>query len=62
MARYDILSAAPHHTLALDAATACADPFALLRAELGERAEPVADVPFARRVRWAIGAMIWRAA
>ncbi len=47
LARYDILTAAPHCTLALDAETACADPFALLRGELGEPIERLADVPFA---------------
>lgn len=47
MARYDILTAAPQRTLVLDAETGCADPFALLRGELGEPVEPVDDVPFA---------------
>lgn len=47
MARYDILTAAPQHTLVLGAEVACADPFALLRSELGEHVAPVADVPFA---------------
>ncbi len=45
MARFDILTAAPHHTLLLDGL--CCDPFALLRSELGEQAVPIADVPFA---------------
>src|SRR5574340_520869 len=47
MARYDILSAAPHHTLSVDAAATESDPFALVRGALGERIAPVADVPFA---------------
>src|SRR5574340_1821466 len=47
MARYDILSAAPHHTLSVDAAATESDPFALVRGALGERVAPVADVPFA---------------
>lgn len=46
MARYDILTAAPQRTLVLDAETACADPFALLRAELGGPLAPIAGVPF----------------
>lgn len=45
MARFDILTAAPHHTLMPDAS--CSDPFALIRSELDERIAPVADVPFA---------------
>jgi para-aminobenzoate synthetase component I len=47
MARYDILTAAPHHTLLLDEDDACGDPFELLREQLGERIMPVANVPFA---------------
>jgi para-aminobenzoate synthetase component 1 len=47
MARYDILTAAPQQTLVLDEKTVCNDPFALLRAALGERVAVVADVPFA---------------
>jgi para-aminobenzoate synthetase component 1 len=47
MARFDILTAAPHHSLSLDDTEVCCDPFALLRCELGECASPVADVPFA---------------
>ena len=47
MARFDILTALPHHTLLLDETAACDDPFALIRSELGERISPVADVPFA---------------
>ena len=43
MARFDILTAAPHHTVAPDKT----DPFALLRSELGERVLPVSDIPFA---------------
>ncbi len=43
MARFDILTAAPHHTVAPDKT----DPFALLRSELGERTSSVADIPFA---------------
>lgn len=45
MARFDILTAAPHHTLLPDAS--CGDPFALLRSELGAQISPVAGVPFA---------------
>lgn len=47
MARYDILVAAPHHTLMLDKGGMQGDPFHLLRHELGEKAQPVSDVPFA---------------
>ncbi len=47
MARFDILTAAPHHTRVLDDTAAGSDPFALLRDELGERISPQADVPFA---------------
>ncbi len=47
MARYDILTAAPYRTVVLQEADTCTDPFAMLRAELGEVIEPVADVPFA---------------
>lgn len=47
MARYDILAAAPHRTIVLREEDACDDPFALLRAELGEPVAPIADVPFA---------------
>ena len=46
MARYDILTAAPHHTLVLNE-TAQREPFALLREELGEPVAPIANVPFA---------------
>jgi len=46
MGRYDILTAAPHHTLVLDEADVD-DAFALIRAELGAAVAPVADVPFA---------------
>lgn len=45
MARFDILTAAPHRTLVLDAS--CADPFGLIRGELGEPVAPVENVPFA---------------
>ncbi|MDO8813109.1 MAG: aminodeoxychorismate synthase component I [Gallionella sp.] len=47
MAHYDILTAVPQQTLVLDEKTVCNDPFALLRAALGERVAVVADVPFA---------------
>ena len=47
MARYDILTAAPYRTAVLQEQDICEDPFALLRAELGEAVEPIADVPFA---------------
>jgi para-aminobenzoate synthetase component 1 len=48
MARYDIVTAAPMHTLLLDGGSAThGDPFALLRDLLGERFAPIADVPFA---------------
>lgn len=46
MARYDILTAAPRHTVVLDAGTG-SEPFALLRAELGESLSAVDGVPFA---------------
>lgn len=47
MGRYDILTAAPQRALVLEAKDRCADPFALLRGELGERTAPIPDVPFA---------------
>jgi para-aminobenzoate synthetase component 1 len=47
MARFDILTAAPHHTVVIGEGTSCSDPFALLRSEPGEPVSPVADVPFA---------------
>jgi para-aminobenzoate synthetase component 1 len=47
MARFDILTAAPHHTVVIGEGTSCSDPFALLRSELGKPVSPVADVPFA---------------
>ena len=47
MARYDILTAAPHSTFVLDDKTPCNDPFVLLRSALGEPVAPVMDVPFA---------------
>jgi len=46
MARFDILTAAPHHTRMWDEQT-CGDPYAALRDELGATAATVADVPFA---------------
>ena len=46
MARYDILTAAPRHAVVLDAGM-CGEPFALLRAELGESMVAVNGVPFA---------------
>ena len=42
MARYDILTAAPHHTLVLDDQIKLGDPFALLRSTLGL---PPRDLP-----------------
>ncbi|OGT20887.1 MAG: aminodeoxychorismate synthase, component I [Gallionellales bacterium RIFOXYD12_FULL_53_10] len=45
MARFDILTAQPHHTLVLQ--EACEDPFSLIRGELGEHIAPLTDVPFA---------------
>ncbi|MFA6970988.1 MAG: aminodeoxychorismate synthase component I [Gallionella sp.] len=47
MARFDILTALPHHTLVLDDASVCDDPFALIRRELGEHIAPIENVPFA---------------
>jgi para-aminobenzoate synthetase component 1 len=47
MARYDIITSSPQRTLVLNEKSADGDPFALLRNELGEHAEHVADVPFA---------------
>ncbi len=47
MARYDILTAAPQRTLVLDRETACNDPFASVRKQLGEQVAPIANVPFA---------------
>ena len=48
MARYDIVTAAPLHTLQLNQEVATTDgPFDLLRDLLGERAASIADVPFA---------------
>jgi len=48
MARYDIITAAPLRKLILEREAATTDdPFAMLRALLGDRAAPVADVPFA---------------
>ena len=47
MARYDILTAAPHHTVVLGQQDMRSDPFALLRNALGVQVASVADVPFA---------------
>lgn len=47
MARYDILTAAPQRTIMLDEGASYADPFAILRRELGARVASVAGVPFA---------------
>lgn len=47
MARYDILTAAPQHTLVLDGDARCVDPFAWVRSVLGERLPAVENVPFA---------------
>jgi para-aminobenzoate synthetase component I len=47
MARYDIITAAPLHTLLLDEVATRDDPFALLRNLLGVRVASIADVPFA---------------
>lgn len=47
MGRYDIVTAAPHHTLALGAEAASDDPFDLIRKALGEPIAPIENVPFA---------------
>ena len=47
MARYDILSAAPSRTLALNDKPRHMDLYAWIRNELGKPIEPVEDVPFA---------------
>ena len=47
MARHDILTAAPHHTLILEENTVCRDPFGWVREELGVRVAPVENIPFA---------------
>lgn len=47
MARYDILTAAPYRTIMLDEASACGDPFSILRRELGLQLDSVEGVPFA---------------
>jgi para-aminobenzoate synthetase component 1 len=47
MARYDILTAAPQHTLVLDAETTVSDPFAWVRSALGEQVATIENVPFA---------------
>jgi para-aminobenzoate synthetase component 1 len=49
MGRYDILTAAPHHTLEPDNGSAngmeYSDPFGLIRNALGERIAPIEGVP-----------------
>jgi para-aminobenzoate synthetase component 1 len=47
MARYDILTAAPHHTLVLNDEVTLSDPFAMLRKELEKQFAPIENVPFA---------------
>ncbi len=47
MARYDILTAAPQHTLVLDEDASGDDPFAQVRRALGEPLPAVENVPFA---------------
>ncbi|HEX5362693.1 MAG TPA: aminodeoxychorismate synthase component I [Gallionella sp.] len=47
MARYDILTAAPQHTIELDESSSCGDPFTLLRGKLGALVDAVDGVPFA---------------
>jgi para-aminobenzoate synthetase component 1 len=47
MARYDILTAAPQHTLEPNNETAYSDPFASARSALGEQIAPIESVPFA---------------
>jgi para-aminobenzoate synthetase component 1 len=47
MGRYDILTAAPYHTIQLRVAEREGDPFALLRSELGASVAPVPGIPFA---------------
>lgn len=47
MARYEIISAAPHSTILLAEASTNNDPFALVRSALGDQIASVADVPFA---------------
>lgn len=47
MARYDIITADPRYTLVQNGKSSAGEPFALLRDELGVRAEPMADIPFA---------------
>lgn len=47
MARYDIITAAPQRTLALDKESTEKDPFSLVRFALGSQIAPVRDVPFA---------------
>ena len=47
MARYDILTAAPYQTMALQSNDVRTDPFEWLRAELGNPASSIANIPFA---------------
>jgi para-aminobenzoate synthetase component 1 len=47
LARYDILTAAPQRIFVIDSEATCGDPYALLRAGLGEPCAPVSGVPFA---------------
>lgn len=47
MARYDILTAAPQHTLVLNEEDPQNDPFAMLRSKLSGQVAPVEGVPFA---------------
>jgi para-aminobenzoate synthetase component 1 len=47
MARYDILTAAPQHTLMQNKDANDSDPFGLVRSALCEQVAPVTDVPFA---------------
>ncbi len=45
--RFDIITAAPHSTLVLDRESIQADPFDLIRRQMGVVVEPVDNVPFA---------------
>lgn len=47
VARYDILTAAPQHTVVLDNQSKHGDPFTLLRKQLGSHVTPVENIPFA---------------
>ena len=47
MGCYDILTAAPNHTLEPENGMEYSDPFGLIRTALGERIAPIAGVPFA---------------